>query len=110
MANKVTIHFKDDRADRATYIAMTVGFGEIVQSATFYKNGIFQTTELTETGVMIIRGVSNALVTMFIAKPSQIEDFYKLNRLGKVPNWLMVKAKKNKNKGYIANQPGVRGI
>ena len=37
MANKVTLHFRNDRADRATYIAQTVGFGEIVRTAEFFN-------------------------------------------------------------------------
>ena len=35
MANKVTIHFRDERAERATYIAQTVGFGEVIRTAEF---------------------------------------------------------------------------
>ena len=106
MANKVTIHFRDERAERATYIAQTVGFGEVIRTAEFYnKNGLYQTLQITETGVVIVRGNNGVLITMYIAKAIQIADIYKVNEWGRVPNWLMNKATKNWKKGYIQNQP-----
>ena len=38
-------------------------------------------------------------------KPEQLTEIYKLNNWGRVPAWLMAKAKKNKQKGYTQNQP-----
>lgn len=106
MANKVTIHFRDERVERATYIAETVGFGEVIRTAESYRaDGLYGVTQITSTGVIIVRGISNALVTMYIAKPEQIVNLYKYNNWGRVPMALYNKAKKNWQKGYIKNQP-----
>lgn len=106
MANKVTIHFKEDRIERATYISKTVGFGEVVRTAEFYRtDGLYTILKITETGVVIITSASGAIVTMYIAKPEQLIEIYKQNRWGRVPTWLMTKAQKNWKKGYTQNQP-----
>ena len=106
MANKVSIHFAQDRVERAAYIAETVGFGEIVRTAEYYnRDNLFETKQITETGVMIVRGSSGQIVTMFIMRPDQVEEIYKKNNWGRVPSWLMTKVKKNWKKGYTQNQP-----
>lgn len=106
MATKVTLHFRDERADRATYIAQTIGFGAVVNRAEYFnRDGMFSVIEVTETGVVVIRGNVNQLVTMYIVRPEQLVEIYKQNRWGKVPMWLMNKAKKNWQKGYTKNQP-----
>lgn len=106
MANKVTIHFAQDRIDRATYIAETVGFGEIIRTAEYFnRNNLFEMKQITETGVLIVRGSSGQIVTMFIMRPEQVEEIYRKNHWGRVPAWLMTKAKKNWKKGYTQNQP-----
>ena len=105
MATKVTIHFRDERVDRATYISQTVGFGAVVNRAEYFnRDGMFSVMEVIETGVVVIRGNVNQLVTMYIARPEQLVEIYKQNRWGKVPMWLMNKAKKNWQKGYTKNQ------
>lgn len=106
MANKVTIHFKEDRVERATYISKTVGFGEVVRTAEYYRaDGLYTVQKITETGVIIITNAKGAIVTMYIAKPTQIAGIYKQNNWGRVPQWLMAKAQKNWKKGYTQNQP-----
>ena len=106
MANKVSIHFKEERIDRATYIAKTVGFGKIVQAAHYYRqDGKYTVHTITETGVIILYGTNNKIITMFIARPEQVIALYKKNEWGKVPNWLMNKVNKNWKKGYTQNQP-----
>ena len=106
MANKVTIHFAQDRVERAAYIAETVGFGEIVRTAEYFNhNNLFEMKQITETGVLIVRGSAGQIVTMFIMRPDQVEEIYRRNHWGRVPTWLMAKAKKNWKKGYTQNQP-----
>ena len=106
MANKVTLHFRDERADRATYIAQTVGFGQTVRYTEYYDNlGRFARVEIIETGVVIVRNEFNSLVTMYIARPEQLMKIYKRNDWGHVPQWLITKAQKNWKKGYTQNQP-----
>lgn len=106
MANKVTIHFRDERADRATYIAQTIGFGEVIRTAEIYHaNGLVEIRQITETGVQISRGVDGRLITMFIMRKQQIYRLYKTNGWGNPPHWLITKAEKNWKKGYTQNQP-----
>ena len=106
MANKVSLHFRNERANRATYIAQTVGFGEVIRTAEYFnRNNLYEMKQVTETGVLIVRGGAGQIVTMYIMKPEQLTEIYKLNHWGRVPAWLMAKAKKNKQKGYTQNQP-----
>lgn len=106
MANKVTIHFAEDRIERAAYIADTVGFGEMVRFAEYYDSeGRFAHLEVIETGVVVIYGENRRLVTMYIAQPEQLVKIFYTYNWGRVPAWLMTKAKKNQQKGYIRNQP-----
>ena len=106
MANKVTIHFRDERADRATYIAQTVGFGEVIRTAEIYHaSGLVEIRQITETGVQISRGADGCLITMFIMRKQQVYALYKANGWGNPPRWLIAKAEKNWKKGYTQNQP-----
>ena len=106
MANKVTIHFRDERADRATYIAQTVGFGEVIRTAEIYReSGLIEIRQITETGVQISRGLDGRLITMFIMQKHQIIGTYKKCGWGYPPRWLLAKAEKNWKKGYTQNQP-----
>lgn len=106
MANKVSLHFRNERADRATYIAQTVGFGEVIRTAEYFnRNNLYEMKQITETGVLIVRGGVGQIITMYIMKPEQLTEIYKLNHWGRVPAWLMTKAKKNWQKGYTQNQP-----
>ena len=108
MGTKVTIHFKNERADRATYISQTVGFGEIIHSIEGYNQNVFQIKEITETGVIIVRDGHKRIITMYIAKPEQVLTYYRMNNLGRVPQWLAAKVKKNWQKGYTQNQPNFK--
>lgn len=106
MANKVTIHFAQDRIERATYIAETVGFGEVYRTVEiWHRDGRFEIRQITETGVQISRTADGRLITMFIMKPKQLVELHKAYGWGRVPTWLMAKAEKNWKKGYTQNQP-----
>lgn len=104
--NIVTRHFSEERADRATYIARTVGFGTTVAyMQRDYGTSRYAIHELMETGVVIIRnGNSGAIVTMYIASFEQVNQIYQSNHK-KVPEWMRKKAYNNKKKGYLAGQP-----
>ena len=100
MANKVTIHFSNDRIERATYISQTVGFGEVYRTAEiWHDDGLLEIRQITETGVQISRGSDGRLITMFILRPKQLIDLYRMCKWGRVPGWLMAKAEKNWKKG-----------
>ena len=104
MARKVSVHFKEERIDRAAYIAETVGFGEIIQKERqFYKPGTF--ISIMETGVIVITDMDNVIITMYLAHPDEVKYLYQFYNWGRVPNWFWAKVKKNWSKGYIQNQP-----
>ena len=106
MATKVTVHFRDERVDRGGRRTIKKKIGAVVNRAEYYnRDGLFSVMEVLESGVVIIRGNVNQLVTMYIARPEQLIEIYKRSRWGKVPMWLMNKAKKNWQKGYTKNQP-----
>jgi UDP-N-acetylglucosamine enolpyruvyl transferase len=106
MANKVTIHFSQDRIERATYIAETVGFGEVIRTAEYYdSDGRYACQQITDTGVVVIRNDRNMLVTMYIAEPDQMIEIFHRFGWGRVPVALWNKVKKNAQKGYIRRQP-----
>lgn len=101
MANKVTMHFKNDRIDRAVYIAETVGFGEVFKTAVYPTQDI----QITDTGVIIVVNHRGAIITTYIARVNQILEIYKTQEWGNAPQWLLSKANKNWKKGYTKNQP-----
>ena len=96
--NIVTKHFRNDRADRATYIAQTVGFGEVVKET--MRNNTATIEQVTETGVIIVRNLNTAIITMYIGQMNQIAAIYGDKR---VPMWLVNKIKKNVK--YAKKQP-----
>lgn len=99
--NITTKHFRNDRIERATYIAQTIGFGEVVREINDYYQGRFERRQLTETGVIIVRNIDNVIVTMFIASIKQVKGMYDN---GAAPSWIIAKAKKNAQK-YAKGQP-----
>ena len=102
-----TRHFREERLDRAAYIAQTVGFGEVCVRHTYSREGYARpiTIEFTDTGVIIVRGDNNAIITMYIATTSDLIKNFKASGLGKVPMNLINKAKKNMARGYVKTQP-----
>lgn len=59
----MTNHAREDRADRLTYIALTIGFGNIVFER---KSGEFREC-ITDTGVLMIKNLTKeVLVTAYI--------------------------------------------
>ena len=93
--NYITNHFKEDRLDRALYIAQTIGFGEVVKECYRADTKTFQ--QITDTGVMIARSdIDRAIVTVYVATMNQVRAVYGEDR---VPSWLVAKVKKNNSKG-----------
>lgn len=87
-------HCMEDRVGRITFIATTLGFGQIIQKRTTYSNGQPSIRCLTDTGVIICKTMDESkVITMFIATTRQVVDIY---GGGHVPNWIYNKAKKNK--------------
>lgn len=89
---QISHHMQDDRVERATFIAATIGYGEVIKEK-YYTNEIgLLCRQLTDTGVIILRsGDKKIVITVYIADPRQIGQFYN----DRPPQWILRKAYKN---------------
>ena len=87
---EMTRHAKEDRADRLTFIALHVGFGEVVVEKVCANDCA---KCLTNTGVMLVKGVGGVLITAYIADREQVSYMYPSSR---VPEYLWKRVQKNK--------------
>jgi len=97
---KFTRHALEDREDRIVWIATKVGFGQVIDTIQIYdvERG-YRKVELYETGVAVIRvNETNAIITMFLPTPTQLENWY--GKKGSVPIRLATMAKLNKKRGW----------
>lgn len=70
-------HALNERADRITYIATTIGFGEIIARKLVEDERGKVMRLLTDTGVIIVTDPrEECILTMWIADPAQVKDFY----------------------------------
>lgn len=72
----MTYHAEVDRATRFSIINKTVGFGNPVYIASD-KKGRDATATLTDTGVLIVRDLTNKIITAYVASVKQAMDVYK---------------------------------
>lgn len=70
-------HALNERADRITYIATTIGFGEVIARKVVEDKRGKVVRLLTDTGVIIVTDLrEECILTMWIADPTQVKDFY----------------------------------
>lgn len=70
-------HALNERADRIAYIATTIGFGEIIARKLVVDERGKVMRLLTDTGVIIVTDPhEKCILTMWIADPTQVKDFY----------------------------------
>ena len=70
-------HALNERADRITYIATTIGFGEIIARKLVVNERGKVMRLLTDTGVIIVTDIhEECILTMWIANSTQVKDFY----------------------------------
>lgn len=68
-------HITNDRLDRMTYIAMTIGFGEVAY--TFPCKGYQDRyVILTTTGVLMVKTRSEMVVTVFIPEYKRVHALF----------------------------------
>jgi hypothetical protein len=93
-------HLRTERIDRAEYIATTIGIGkEVIRKE---KKGRDSYSCLTDTGVVIIRGFDNSIITMYIATMAQATAIAE----GNLPKYLKDVVRRNEKKNYQKNQNG----
>lgn len=98
-----SIHYNKQRNKRQRIIEKyTNGDGKVIDSFIIdngHKNGI-EIHSITDTGLIIIYNKdTNKLVTKLIARPSQIERYYK-NTDKHPPSWLIRLAQWHTSLGY----------
>lgn len=70
-------HALRERADRIIYIATTIGFGEVIARKVVEDERGKAIRLLTDTGVIIVTDLHEEyILTMWIANPTQVKDFY----------------------------------
>ena len=70
-------HALNERADRIADIATTIGFGEIIARKLVVDERGKVMRLLTDTGVIIVTDPhEKCILTMWIADPTQVKDFY----------------------------------
>lgn len=70
-------HALNERADRIAYIATTIGFGEVIARKLVVDERGKVMRLLTDTGVIIVTDPhEKCILTMWIADPTQVKDFY----------------------------------
>lgn len=88
-----TKHAGEDRLDRITAIAMTIGFGQVIKERQMEENKWYQ---VTDTGIMIVRTPNKeAVITMWTASQRQVAEVYGDER---VPETLKNRMRANKKK------------
>lgn len=99
---KFSTHALNERADRIAYIATTVGFGTVIARRKVIDERGEVMRLLTDTGVIIVTNPQETMIlTMWIAGPAQVKEFY----LGEARNQAVLRlVKKYKEKGYQIKQ------
>ena len=87
-----TKHASEDRLDRITLIAMTIGFGKVLRERMIDDKWY----QITDTGVEIVRNENkDTIITMWVANKNQVQKIYGEDPL---PNRLLNTIKTNKKK------------
>lgn len=101
---KMSAHVIIDRADRINYIEKTVGWGTVVVEAP--NRGHEGTRKaLTSTGVMVIFGEDNFIITAWIADVNQaLWTWIEGKHNNHMPKWLWNVVNYNNNTAYWRNK------
>ena len=94
-------HMVNDRTDRYVFIATKLGFGEIIFSADISTSEGAGTLNITSTGVIIVKGYKNTIITLYIATLSQIKQYYGKNV---IPMELLKQVRRNEKRNLIVLQ------
>ena len=95
---EMTWHMKKDRINRAVFIAMTVGFGNVVHTKYCKESNTY--SYLTDTGVIIIKDPKDVIITMYLANVAQA---YAVSG-GQLSKALLKIVQKNIAKNYLKLQ------
>lgn len=99
---KMSAHAIVDRKTRFAVIENSIGWGNPVIVAPD-KKGRDATATLTDTGVLVIRGSDNMIITAFIATVRQAQAVWNRGNGGKMPQALWNMINYNNNTDYWKN-------
>lgn len=94
-------HMLQDRIDRYVFIATQLGFGEIIFSKPHQTSAGAGTFNITSTGVIMIKGYHNTIITMYIGSAEQIRAAYGDNQM---PRELIHQIRRNEKRNFILLQ------
>ena len=94
-------HMLQDRTDRYVFIATQLGFGEIIFSKPHQTSAGAGTFNITSTGVIMIKGYNNTVITMYIGSAEQIRAAYGNNPM---PRELVHQIRRNEKRNFILLQ------
>lgn len=70
---KATKHIIEDRLDRLTLIATTIGFGQVMKE----KQMEYGIRQITDTGVLVVRSDDRqTIITLWMANMTQAKEIY----------------------------------
>lgn len=99
---KFSRHLLEERADRAAFILIHTGLGNIVYSAPAAEN---RTAYITDEGVIYFKGADGVIVTMYYLEIDQARYFCKEE---KIPEKVKHAIERNRKRGYIEKQNQVK--
>ena len=100
---KMTAHVIEERLDRLTYIAMNVGFGEVVLEHP-HEDGSGKVDCLTDTGVLIIKSAkTGAIITAYIPDIGKVTAIYHKMGYTRIPTAMNNKIMKNVYHAKMSN-------
>jgi len=94
-------HMLQDRTDRYVFIATQLGFGEIIFTKPHQTSAGAGTFNITSTGVIMIMGYNNTIITMYIGSAEQIRAAYGKNQM---PRELVHQICRNEKRNFILLQ------
>lgn len=96
---RMTKHFQEDRINRAVYIGLYVGYGDIVHKQLVKDEHGVRMHCVTNTGVDIIKDpAEKTIVTAYVLTPTQLKRLF--NSEGEIPLSLMATVKSNTRKEH----------
>lgn len=94
-------HMLQDRTDRYVFIATQLGFGEIIFTKPHQTSAGAGTFNITSTGVIMIMGYNNTVITMYIGSAEQIRAAYGNHQM---PRALVHQIRRNEKRNFILLQ------
>ncbi len=97
-----TKHLRYERTDRAVYILLNVGIGDVIkEEKSISPNGKVSYQCLTDTGVLLVVDETKTVcITMYVATQPKGSALYKGNTTG----WVIRMVKKNKQHAKLQNE------